>query len=358
MKKIGFWTLIFLLFSGGLSLLKSNTEIVEKHYSQGFYYYYSKTLNFCTAYIPFSIGDIFYIIVGIYLLLKLTKTIRQSPLLKDKIIACTGFTIKAYTLFFILFNLTWGLNNYRTSLQDKLAIGLSYDTTDLIALTTKLSKLVNIQQYQLTNNTAQAVVNRQSLDQIFKKAQQGIETTAIQLNLYRYFPTSINSSLYSTPLTYAGFGGYINPFTIEAQVNNQIPNLTMIITASHEISHQMGYARESDANFIGYLATYNQKELIDQYAANIYALRFCLSELYRTDSAKADQIVASLYPGVRINIYENTVFWNKHKTIIDRAFKHIYGAFLKTNNQKEGIRSYNKFLALLINYNKKVSIYS
>jgi hypothetical protein len=37
-----------------------------------------------------------------------------------------------------------------------------------------------------------------------------------------------------------GFGGYLNPFTNEAQVNYLGSNV--FLTANHEMAHQMGYA--------------------------------------------------------------------------------------------------------------------
>ena len=35
-----------------------------------------------------------------------------------------------------------------------------------------------------------------------------------------------------------GFGGYLNPFTHEAQVNTLQPKLRVLTTACHEIAHQ------------------------------------------------------------------------------------------------------------------------
>jgi hypothetical protein len=56
-----------------------------------------------------------------------------------------------------------------------------------------------------------------------------------------------------------GFGGYLNPFT-EAQVNYLGPMYSFPMTA-HEMAHQMGYASESECNFIGFLASVKNDNL-------------------------------------------------------------------------------------------------
>ena len=53
-----------------------------------------------------------------------------------------------------------------------------------------------------------------------------------------------------------GFSGYLNPFTNEAQVDILIPKYQLPTTASHEVAHQLGYAAENEANFIGILPLY------------------------------------------------------------------------------------------------------
>ena len=49
-----------------------------------------------------------------------------------------------------------------------------------------------------------------------------------------------------------GYAGYLNPFTLEAQINTKIPKLNYIFTAAHEMAHQLGVASESEANFIAF----------------------------------------------------------------------------------------------------------
>ncbi|MBQ0741381.1 DUF3810 family protein, partial [Aquimarina celericrescens] len=67
----------------------------------------------------------------------------------------------------------------------------------------------------------------------------------------KYEQPSIKESLFSTGLSYMGYGGYLNPFTQEAQVNGLVPNFRFPVIAGHEMGHQIGYSAENETNSIG-----------------------------------------------------------------------------------------------------------
>ena len=150
-----------------------------------------------------------------------------------------------------------------------------------------------------------------------------------------------------------GFSGYFNPFTHENQVNIEVPTIGMPITVAHEMAHQLGIASETEANFFGYMVMLQSKDLKFKYAANLYALKYCLKQ-YKYENEETYQLLFNrLNVGVQQNIRETEHFWQSKRNISSYFFKHLYGRFLKINNQKDGIQSYNRFVGLLINYNKK-----
>ena len=107
-------------------------------------------------------------------------------------------------------------------------------------------------------------------------ALEGYSNLGKEYDFFKYEEPSIKKSLISLPLTYMGFGGYLNPFTNEAQVNDKLPMYNFPFTVCHEMAHQIGYASESEANFIGFLSTIKNKDLYFQYAGYSYALKYCL----------------------------------------------------------------------------------
>ena len=132
-----------------------------------------------------------------------------------------------------------------------------------------------------------------------------------------------------------GFSGYLNPWTNEAQVDEMIPLYKFSTTATHEIAHQLGYAAENEANFIGCLAAISHDNMYLKYCGYTFGLRYCLNEIYRRDEALYNTIVCSLNPGILKNYKEVRAFWEDHQNPIEPFFKLFYGEFLKANKQKK-----------------------
>ena len=150
-----------------------------------------------------------------------------------------------------------------------------------------------------------------------------------------------------------GFGGYLNPFTNEAQVNYKVPKYGFPLVICHEMAHQMGFASESECNFIGFLATIKNKDLYFQYSGYVLALKYCLGNIQDKDPIKAKIYFDKLNSGIIINFKEDRLFWEHYESFIETGFHIFYDHFLKINQQKEGIESYSKFVDLLVNYYKE-----
>ena len=65
-----------------------------------------------------------------------------------------------------------------------------------------------------------------------------------------------------------GYGGYLNPFTNEAQVNGVTPKFRLPTVSCHEVGHQLGYSAEGATNFIGYLVTSESNDPYFKYSAS------------------------------------------------------------------------------------------
>ncbi|WP_158963327.1 DUF3810 domain-containing protein [Myroides fluvii] len=357
--KTRYYLIGFAVFLILKNILTSNAEWVERFYTHGFYAVYLRLITACTNLFPFSLGDVLYFLVGLFLLWKIRHLWKKNRETKKRIRAYVGLLLKGCVVFYVAFNLFWGFNNYRIPLATQLDLQQGYTKQELLELTQIMIQQTNALQLAITQDSLQAVVLPSNKDQIRQDAQLGMHTLSESTQWFTYGSQKAKGSLYSLPLTYMGFSGYVNPFTLEAQVNTKIPTSTLIVTSSHEIAHQVGYAKESEANFIGFLAAKKQEDIRYQYSANIFALRYCLKAL-ESEETESDfkVLLEEIHPGVHTNLIENTLFWHSYKTVTNSIFKFIYSNFLKINNQKEGIRSYNKFIDLLIHYNKKEPVFT
>ena len=258
--------------------------------------------------------------------------------------------VAVLSIFYFAFHVFWGLNYYRLPLHKNLNLNRDYTTEQLVFVTKKMIEKSNAYHLKITNNDTLKINIPFSKSEIFKRTQNGYDNLKTVFPQLEYHPKSIKKSLFSYPLTYMGFSGYLNPLTNEAQVDALIPVYKFPTTSAHEIAHQLGYAAENEANFIGCLATINNDDLYFKYTGYTFGLRYCLNEIYRRDEALYETIVQTLNVGVLKNYEEVRLFWEVHQNPAEPLFKVFYSNFLKANSQEKGMKSYNYVVALLVNY--------
>ncbi|NND80507.1 MAG: DUF3810 domain-containing protein, partial [Maribacter sp.] len=320
------------------------------YYSEGIYPWISKFFRILYGWIPFSIGDVFYFILSvlaIWYVIKQWSEIRTYPLrfLRD--------VLFVLSIVYFTFHLLWGMNYYRQPLAQKFAFNEKHSDDDLIGLVEVLILKTNELQFSITQDTALAVKIPYSKNEIFNKTLIGYENLKNDYPFISYQKPSIKKSIFSTALSYMGYGGYLNPFTHEAQVNGRLPNFRFPVVSGHEIGHQIGYSAENETNFIGYLATIHNTDIYFQYAAYAYALGYGLSDIRRHDEEKFKELYAKMNPGTQNNFKEMADFWQSFENPLEPIFKSIFDTFLKANNQPKGIKSYSAVVSLLVTYHKE-----
>lgn len=331
-----------------VQLLSFFPQVIEEIYSNGIYVYSSNFFRIVLGWIGFSVGDIIYGVVIAYLIFKIIKT-RKSITFKSSVIN----VLKGFSIFYFLFNLMWGLNYYRVPLSEKMNLTYEYSFEDLLLFTDKMIEKSNALHLEMVAEDSLKVVNPYSTEEIYQMAQQSYNLLSEKYPEFTYINHSVKSSLISTPLSYMGFGGYMNPFTGEAQVNYLLPKYLFPTTTLHEMSHQIGYASESEANFIGYLASVNSEDMYFRYSGTIFALRYCLRNIEKFNPDLLEEYLLKVNPGIRLNFLETEEFWEEYETPIERFFEIFYDTFLKANSQEEGLESYSKFVGLLISYESR-----
>lgn len=333
-----------------LKIIRFFPECVEGFYSNQIYFYLSRFLRIVLGKIPFSVGDCLYFIL-IAVLIKWLWTKRKSWKLewKDNLL----MVLSALSVFYFFFHLFWAFNYYREPLFEKMTIERDYTDTDLLAFTKKVIAKTNAIQSQITKNDSLKVVFPYSQNQVFEMNQNGYKNLANEYSFFTYSHVSVKKSLFSLPLTYMGFGGYLNPFTNEAQVNYLGPMYSFPMTANHEMAHQMGYASESECNFIGFLSSIKNDDLYIQYSGYSMALRYCLGNWQIRDEKVLKQLLKTVNKGILKNYKESEDFWDAYQTPIETGFHAFYDRFLKINQQKDGMDSYSKFVNLMVNYYQK-----
>jgi len=324
------------LYFVGLAVVKNNPLWVEYFYSDRLYPAISGLNQWLWSWVPFSVGDVGYMLGIVLLIRNLFLFSFRRHFWKS--ITLTGIIV-------VLFYTSWGLHYFKTPMRTQRELPEILSVTHLIQTATYYAN----QSTGLHKKLSSSPLHKVETD-IEKKALLNLATQTMENASLR--PENLHgkakATLFPTLLSYMGFGGYANPFTHEAQVNTLQPKLRIITTACHEIAHQWGFAAEEEANYIGIKASTQSENTLVAYAGNVLAFQYLINALYRADATKAKEIMATLPKGVLENIREVRVFWQQYQNPFEPFFEKSYDQYLKANHQQAGIQSYSLVVGLLV----------
>nr|WP_315032764.1 DUF3810 domain-containing protein [uncultured Chryseobacterium sp.] len=298
------------------------------------------------SWIPFSMGDLIYIILGILLLYYFMglfkKGKRNNAILKILMIL---------NIFYFIYQIFWGMLYFQTPIIKKLSNQEKPETE-------KAKKLV-LQYLEKCRVTRQSVHEDHKgvfIISNLKSIQQEILLQQTKLPHYisnKKAPQilSIKSSLFRNVMSFTGILGYYNPFTAEAQYNSELPSTFIPFTTAHESSHQLGFAREQEANFVGYLIGINSSNMDLRYSTEYFTLKSLLRFIVEEDPEFVKSVLNKYSPAMKRDRANEKRFMFTHQGWLDDFFGYANNLFLKTN-QQEGAVTYSYFIDLLLNYEK------
>ena len=325
----------------------------EQYYSTGIYPYISSFFRYITGWIPFSLGDVLYGTIAIWLVIKLytgiTVLLTKNVNLKYFFKKSFSILIKSFIIY-VAFNLLWGMNYNRQGISEQIGLKIEkYTTQDLKKITTILLQKVNENKKLIIKDSATLKTNKE----MFDNSAAAYTIIDKKFPFLQYHTVSVKTSLWGFVGNYIGFSGYYNPFTGEAQVNTSGPRFLLPFVTCHEIAHQLGYAKENEANFVGYLAASSTKDSLLLYATYMDMFLYANRNLYSADSVAAIAYAKQLLPEVKTDLKEMRDFNLRHKNVVEPIIRWVYGKYLQSNQQPNGNLSYDEVTGLMIAYYKK-----
>ena len=290
MKKFRISAYILFIISLFIKYISSKySYLVENYYSKKLDIYIVKFLSKINSTFDFSYFEILiYIFVLsilisiIYLAVKLFKDKKSFfNSLKNILLNYLAFICFMYFLFIVL----WGINynrvgleesiktEYKSSVNKKDISNIAFDKNDLEELYSYLIEKCNESKKIVNNSNNELNKDIKSIKNMISTLQSAYDNVEL-LNLnkqgnYSKAKIILNSNL----LSYTSITGIYSPFTGEANININQPLTSMPFTILHEMAHQRGYANESEANFLAYIACIICKLFGIFYGVKIH--RFC-----------------------------------------------------------------------------------
>lgn len=301
------------------------------------------------AWIPFSIGDVIYVLFGFFLVYLIIKSFRK----KTRSNALLNILIVLNITYFI-YQIFWGMLYFQTPIISK------FPNT---AITLEKRKALALDYLEKAKATRKLV--QEDKDGVFMiKGVKSIEKEILQQQ--KKLPNFITSkqtdninsfkpSLFGNVMSFTGILGYYNPFTAEAQYNTELPSSYLPFTLAHESSHQLGFAREQEANFIGYLIGANSANIELKYSTEYFTLKSLLNSIIYEDEKFVKNILERYSDAMKRDRLNEKKFILEHQGLLNDFFGFTNNLFLKSN-QQEGSVTYSYFIDLLVRYksiNKK-----
>ncbi len=350
-KKIA-WVILIVL-AVGIKIFSFFPNAVEKYYATGIYPVLAGVQRIAFGWIPFSVGDVLYAVTIIYLAYKLVQMIRKI-IRKQASKQYWWLTLRKLVfvmlVIYVCFNGLWALNYNRQGIAQQLGLQVtSYSKEDLLVVMDEV--MMRMEQLD-----SQARVNRAQLaskKHLFREADNAYRQLAVQENALKYHFRSVKPSLFSYIGNYLGYTGYYNPFTGEAQVNTTVPLFIQPFTTCHEMGHQLGYAKENEANFAGYLSAKSSADPAFRYSVYFDLYTYSRFYLFMLDSALAKQYDQRLPVSVKADYREMREFSKRYRNPVETIIDKLYGQYLKANQQPSGKLAYSEVIAWLVAYYKK-----
>ncbi|WP_435525049.1 DUF3810 domain-containing protein [Chryseobacterium indoltheticum] len=289
-----------------------------------------------------------YILLGVllvYLIIKLfKKKTRSNALFKVLIVLNISYFI--YQIF-------WGMLYFQTpiiaklpktevTLEVKKALALEYlEKSKATRMFVKEDKN-GVFVIKDLNAIQQEILDRQKMLPTFISKKESTTTN------------SFKPSLFGKAMNFTGILGYYNPFTAEAQFNADLPSSYLPFTLSHESSHQLGFAREQEANFIGYLIGVQSKNPELRYSTEYFTLKSLLNSIINEDENFVKTALENYSEEMKRDRLNEKKFVTEHQGFLNEFFGFTNNLFLKSN-QQEGSITYSYFIDLLVRYRSMIT---
>ncbi|MBO1306051.1 DUF3810 domain-containing protein [Enterococcus sp. 669A] len=322
----------------------------ETVYSLTIYPVLANVVGFLPSLVSFSVTEWLMLLFIVACLIAIIFSVRKFIVTKKerKMLVYRGIVsvLAIVSMIYFLFTLLCGLNYYRYTFTDYTGYDIGHSSQgELGQLCANLAdELVEIREELPTDiytSTEFATYSEKSVDAMQELAD---DYPVLERSFYSHPKPVLLSKIMSS----AGITGVFFPFTMESNVNRDVPFYTIPATMTHELAHQVGFMREDEANFIAYLACKEVKDPLMKYSGLSLAFSYAISALNRVSPEKANAVKSRLSPQVQQDRAYNSDYFRRYRGKFYDFSTNVNNTYLKANNQKDGVASYGRMVELLL----------
>lgn len=357
LKKKRLWLLLLFPLSFLISTLaKRSVFFAEEVFAKRIYKVHSVVVSALTGWIPFSLAEFIAVVGPVVCLVLLIRFIIH--LVKDKenrfaraMLGIVNVACVAAVILFV-YVIGCGVNYHRVSVADYRGITVRDSSKEeLYALCTELAEQAaalraELVEYEDEDGVLRLPVSNRELGKLAQEAYENLsEELSVLKGLYPA-PKCITSSKVFSAMEITGV---FTCWTMEANVNVDIPDYSRASTMAHELGHLHGFMREDEANFLAYLACTSSDEPLLRYSGTMLALVYAGNALAGQDMELYGELWSKYHPGTVRDFADNSAYWDQYEdTVISETADRVNDVYLKANEQEDGVKSYGRVVDLLL----------
>ena len=334
-------TLPALALAGALAPL--SPAVVERTFSTRLYPSIQHIVTPLSNRVPFAVFDV--LCVGAVLLVAtvLTRAVRASALSRSVRPAARalGYLALGAAGVYVWFLLFWGLNYRRIPMTERLAMDAAGPAPPAVL---RLGRDA-ANQLNALHAEAHAIgwhdqpVDDAALRRGFDEIQRALSDAPPAV------PGRLKPTLFGPYFRWTSVDGMVNPFGLEVLANPDLLPFERPFVAAHEWAHLAGYADESEASFVGWLACLRGGPSA-RYSAWLLMYWQVSAELTQPERVP---LSAALAPGPRADLEAIVARLRRGEwPLLRNAGWQVYDQYLKANRVEEGVRSYGLVVSLVL----------
>jgi hypothetical protein len=314
------------------AILPIPEAIVERWYSNGIYARFQPALTTISNLAPVALFDVIAVVALMATIVMIRRRVVSAGWRRGGLTAATTL-VTAAAVIYLMFLATWGLNYRRLPLRDKL----QFESARLNASATNdLAVQVASEMNRLYLRAHGEQFSIDDLGAAFRSAEASLRVARPTV-LGRPKPTIFGGYFH-----HAAIAGMTDPFFLETLVAPDLLDVERPFVIAHEWGHLAGYADESEANFIAWLAC-RRGSARAQYSAWLALF----GHVYAATGNNRD-VFRELNPGPRIDLRAIADRYARTSRIVRLAARETYDRYLRANRVEHGVESYDDVVQLIL----------
>jgi hypothetical protein len=320
--------------AAGAALVPLDPASVERWYSTTLYRSLQPHLTSLSSMVPVALLDVG---VGFLLLLLIWTFARDWRSAGGQRAAARAVwrTVVTVAIVYLLFLATWGLNYRRVPLEQKLDFDRARITHEAaLTLVTRAVGEVNAGYAAAHAATLDPPALERALADALRVVggPDAVRTTPPKPSLAGFY------------FRHAAIDGMTVPVFLEIILNPDLLDVERPSVLAHEWAHLAGYADESEASFIAWIAGTRGSDPVARYSAWLDAYGLAYNALPRAMRSK----VPPLDEGPRSDLAAIRARYARSSAVVRTVARDAYDSYLRANRIDEGIDNYAVALQLML----------